>query len=140
MKKGLTMNDSKRKIFTSAEKAKVALAAVKGITISMDGRGRALDNIFIERLWRTVKYEDVYLKGYETLLTLLLGLTDYFLFYNGERRHQSLGYATPDVVYYHTATGGGAKIVGRFNSARESIVPAEELGQHHTLRFKRVLS
>jgi len=105
----------------------------------MDVRGRALDNIFVERLWRTVKYEDVYLQGYESMPTLLLGLTDYFLFYNGERRHQSLGYATPDVIY-HTATGGGAKIVDRFNSARESIVPAEELGQHHTLRFKRVLS
>lgn len=101
----------------------------QGITISMDGRGRALDNIFVERLWRTVKYEDVYLKGYETMPTLLLGLTDYFLFYNGERPHQSLGYATPDVVY-HTATGGGAKIVDRFNSVRGSIVPAEELGQH----------
>jgi len=87
-----------------------------------------LDNIFVERLWRTVKYEDVYLKGYETLPTLLLGLTDYFLFYNGERRHQSLGYATPDGVYL-TATGGGAKIVDKFNSARESVVPAEELGQ-----------
>jgi hypothetical protein len=62
-----------------------------------------------------VKYEDVYLKGYETLPTLLLGLTDYFLFYNGERQHQSLGYTTPDMVY-HTATGGGAKIVDRFNS------------------------
>ena len=100
-----------------------------GIAISMDGRGRALDNIFVERLWRTVKYEDVYLKGYETLPTLLLGLTDYFLFYNGERRHQSLGYATPNAVYL-TATGGGAKIVDKFNSARGSIVPAEELGQH----------
>jgi putative transposase len=100
-----------------------------GITISMDGRGRALDNIFVERLWRTVKYEDVYLKSYETLPTLLLGLTDYFLFYNGERRHQSLGYATPNAVYL-TATGGGAKIVDRFNNARESSVPAEELGQH----------
>ena len=96
----------------------------------MDGRGRALDNIFVERLWRTVKYEDVYLKGYETLPTLLLGLTDYFLFYNGERRHQSLGYATPDVVYF-TATGGGAKIVDRFSSGREVTLPAEELGQRH---------
>ena len=83
----------------------------QGITISMDGRGRALDNIFVERLWRTVKYEGVYLKGYETLPTLLLGLTDYFLFYNGKRRHQSLGYATPDVVY-QTATGGGAIWMG----------------------------
>jgi putative transposase len=101
----------------------------QGITISMDGRGRALDNIFVERLWRTVKYEDVYLKGYETMPTLLLGLTDYFLFYNGERQHQSLGYTTTDMVY-HTATGGGAKIVDRFNSMRGSSVPAEELGQH----------
>ena len=102
----------------------------QGITISMDGRGRALDNIFVERLWRTVKYEDIYLKGYETLPMLLLGLTDYFLFYNGERRHQSLGYETPNAVYL-TATGGGAKIVDRFSRVREVTLPAEEeLGQH----------
>ena len=75
-----------------------------------------------------MKYEDVYLKGYETLPTLLLGLTDYFLFYNGERRHQSLGYATPNAVYL-TATGGGAKIVDRFNSGREATLPAGELWQ-----------
>jgi len=91
-----------------------------GITISMDGRGRALDNIFVERLWRTVKYEDVYLKGYESLPDLLLGLTQYFLFYNEERLHQSLGYTTPDVVY-QTATGGGAKIVDKFNKPTETV-------------------
>lgn len=91
------------------------------IMISMDGRGRALDNIFVERLWRTVKYEDVYLKGYESMPDLLLGLTQYFLFYNEERRHQSLGYATPDVVY-QTATGGGAKIVDNFNEPTETVV------------------
>jgi putative transposase len=90
------------------------------IMISMDGRGRALDNIFVERLWRTVKYEDVYLKGYESMPDLLLGLTQYFLFYNEERRHQSLGYATPDVVY-QTATGGGAKIVNKFNEPTETV-------------------
>lgn len=99
-----------------------------GITISMDGRGRALDNIFVERLWRTVKYEDVYLKGYESMSALLLGLTGYFLFYNEERRHQSLGYMTPDVVY-QTATGGGAKIVDKFNSTEAVKSPSEELGQ-----------
>jgi putative transposase len=60
--------------------------------------------------------------------TLLLGLTDYFLFYNGERRHQSLGYATPNSVYL-TATGG-AKIMDRFSSGREVTLPAEQLGQH----------
>ncbi len=53
----------------------------QGITISMDGRGRALDNIFVERLWRSVKYEDIYLKGYATMSELLLGLTEYFAFY-----------------------------------------------------------
>lgn len=102
----------------------------------MDGRGRALDNIFVERLWRTVKYEDVHLKGYETMPTLLLGLSNYFLFYNGERRHQSLGYTTPDVVYL-SATGGGTKIVDRFSRVRGNIEPADELGQHHTLRLDR---
>jgi putative transposase len=57
----------------------------EGVAISMDGRGRALDNIFVERLWRSVKYEDVYLKGYASMSELLLGLTEYFAFYNGER-------------------------------------------------------
>jgi putative transposase len=92
-----------------------------GITISMDGRGRALDNIFVERLWRTVKYEDVYLKGYENMTDLLLGLTQYFLFYNEERLHQALGYTTPDVVY-QTAMGGGARIVDKFNKPTETVV------------------
>jgi putative transposase len=85
------------------------------IKISMDGRGRALDNIFVERLWRTVKYEDdVYLKGYAAIPELLLGLTTYFRFYNTERPHQSLGYMMPDEVY-RTASGGGAKIVDKFS-------------------------
>jgi putative transposase len=70
-----------------------------GIAISMDGRGRALDNAFIERLWRTVKYEDVYLKDYETAQQLYVGLASYFDFYCVERSHQSLGYRTPAAVY-----------------------------------------
>ena len=88
------------------------------ITISMDGRGRALDNIFVERLWRTVKYEDVYLKKYDGLQDLLIGLTHYFLFYNQERYHQSLGYKTPHEVY-QTAIGGGAKIIDKFSGTEE---------------------
>lgn len=84
-----------------------------GIAISMDGRGRALDNIFVERLWRSVKHEDVYLRGYAGLPELLVGLTCYFEFYNTERKHQSLGYLTPDQVY-RTAIGGGARIVDNF--------------------------
>ena len=91
-----------------------------GVTISMDGRGRALDNIFVERLWRTVKYEEVYLKQHDTVQHLLLGLTEYFIFYNEERRHQSLGYKTPSVVY-QTATGGGAKIVDKYGATEASV-------------------
>ena len=90
----------------------------EGINISMDGRGRAFDNIFVERLWRSVKYEDVFLKGYGSMGELTLGLTKYFAFYNGERPHQSLGNITPDTVY-QTATGGGAVIVDKFGSTTE---------------------
>ena len=84
-----------------------------GIAISMDGRGRALDNIFVERLWRSVKHEDVYLKGYASIPELMMGLAEYFAYYNTERSHQSLGYQTPDQVY-KTATGGGALIVDKY--------------------------
>lgn len=70
-----------------------------GIRVSMDGRGRAFDNIFIERLWRTVKYEDLYLHNYETVAALLVGLTRYWHIYNHERLHQSLGYRPPAEVY-----------------------------------------
>jgi putative transposase len=70
------------------------------IRISMDGRGRALDNIFVERLWRTVKYEDIYLKEYATVPALITGLTHYFTFYNEERFHQSLDYRTPAEVHF----------------------------------------
>ncbi len=70
-----------------------------GVGVSMDGKGRCLDNVFVERLWRTVKYEDVYLKGYETVPALQTGLLDYFAFYNEERPHQSLDYRTPGQVY-----------------------------------------
>ena len=90
------------------------------IKISMDGRGRALDNIFTERLWRTVKYEDVYLKQYDCVQRLLLGLTDYFVFYNEERLHQSLSYKTPSMVY-QTATGGGAKILDKYGKIEMSV-------------------
>lgn len=65
----------------------------------MDGRGRALDNVFVERLWRTVKYEEVYLWRHETVPALQAGLTRYFSFYNRERRHQSLEYRTPADVF-----------------------------------------
>jgi putative transposase len=71
----------------------------QGIRVSMDGRGRALDNIFVERLWRSVKYEEVYLKDYRNVVEAKQGLRGYFEFYNRERLHQSLGYQTPEAVY-----------------------------------------
>ena len=70
-----------------------------GIDVSMDGRGRALDNIFVERLWRTVKYEEVYLKSYESVPEAIASLRAYLRFYNEERLHQSLGYRTPAAIY-----------------------------------------
>jgi putative transposase len=70
-----------------------------GVAVSMDGKGRCLDNVFVERLWRTVKYEDIYIKGYETVPGLSAGLGSYFPYYNEHRPHQSLGYLTPAQVY-----------------------------------------
>ena len=70
-----------------------------GVAVSMDGRGRALDNVFVERLWRAVKYEDTYIQGYEEVPELRRGLARYFAFYNHARLHQSLGYRTPAAVY-----------------------------------------
>ena len=96
------------------------------IAISMDGRGRALDNIFVERLWRSVKYEDIYLKGYVTVPELILGLTEYFRFYNDERMHQALGDRTP-VEVYRTAAGGGAMIVDKFGEAIPPRPTPEEI-------------
>lgn len=71
----------------------------QGVRISMDGRGRAFDNIFIERLWRSVKYEDVYPKGYQTMAEAQEGLSHYFRFYNNKRFHQALHYRTPGEVH-----------------------------------------
>ena len=71
-----------------------------GIKISMDGKGRALDNVFVERLWRSVKYEEIYPRGYESLKEVRQGLKKYFEFYNEKRPHQGLEYRTPAEVYY----------------------------------------
>jgi putative transposase len=84
--------------FTATEFTDLVQAA--GVRVSMDGRGRALDNIFVERLWRTVKYEDIYLNDYASVPALERGLASYFRFYNQERLHQSLNYRTPAEVHY----------------------------------------
>ena len=78
-----------------------------GVKISMDGRGRAMDNIFIERLWRTVKYDDIFLHDYADVGEVIAGLKRFFRFYNHERPHQSLGYQTPAAVYFQRAPKPG---------------------------------
>jgi putative transposase len=77
----------------------------EGIKVSMDGRGRVYDNIFVERLWRSVKYEEVYLHDYQTVPAARIHLSDYFEFYNNERPHETMGYRTPHEVYFGTRAG-----------------------------------
>jgi len=85
----------------------------RGIQISMDGTGRALDNIFTERLWRTVKYEEVYLQSYDTPRAARQSLARYFAFYNQERPHQALGYLTPATLYFGTRSEASARYDSR---------------------------
>ena len=86
--------------FTAEDFTAVLLA--KSVRVSMDGKGRWVDNVFVERLWRSVKYEDIYLHAYETLRELKTALARYFEFYNSRRPHQSLDYRTPDEMYFGT--------------------------------------
>ncbi len=119
-----------------------------GVRISMDGRGRVFDNIFVERLWRTVKYEEVYLKDYEDLEEARENLGRYFAFYNGERLHQSLGYVTPEAVYREGRTGKGnespAGTVGRLAGTpvalRAPSVPASRGAEGICLKLPQILS
>lgn len=97
---------SKPEIFNSDQGAQFTSNEFTGkleeaeIRISMDGRGRVFDNIFIERVWRSVKYEDVYLQSYESVRDAREGLARYFRLYNSERLHESLAYKTPHEVYF----------------------------------------
>ena len=100
----------------------------EGVANSMNGRGRALDKIFVERLWRNVKCEDVYLKGYANMAELTVGLAQYFAFYNTERPHQSLSYQKPDQVY-RDGVGGGALIVDRFGGYKRKSPEESNTGQ-----------
>jgi putative transposase len=102
--------------FTSAEF--VGRLEAAGVKVSMDGRGRVFDNIFVERLWRTVKYEEVYLHGYESVREAQNSLARYFHFYNTERLHQSLGYRTPYEVYFGTGEE-------RHGECKESLLTKE---------------
>jgi putative transposase len=90
--------------FTSA--AFTSVLAASGVRISMDGKGRYLDNIFIERLWRSLKYEDIYIKAYASVQDARRGVGGWLNFYNDERLHQALGYRTPCDVFQAPATCG----------------------------------
>ncbi len=102
----------KPEIFNTDQGAQFTSEAFTGvlkahnIAISMDGKGRWVDNVFVERLWRSVKYEDVYLRAYETPAALRAGLTRYFTFYNARRRHSALDRRTPDEVYFNQVSPG----------------------------------
>jgi len=85
-----------------------AVLAAKDVRISMDGKGRWIDNVFVERLWRSVKYESIYLHAYETPREVRVALARYFEFYNAHRPHQSLGYRTPNEIYFGTRARKGA--------------------------------
>jgi putative transposase len=100
--KPLIFNSDQGSQFTSNDFTGVL--ANHDISISMDGKGRSLDNIFIERFWRTLKYEDIYKKSYETVEELNDGLKSYFNFYNNHRSHQSLNYQVPRDVYLNGLT------------------------------------
>jgi putative transposase len=95
------MNTDQGSQFTS--EAWIDVLKAEDTCISMDGKGRWIDNVFIERLWRSVKYEDVYLRAYENGREMQVGLARYFDFYNRERLHQSHEYQTPDEIYFATA-------------------------------------
>ena len=92
------VNSDQGSQFTSGEWVKAL--EKRGIKISMDGKGRCIDNIIIERFWRALKYEEVYLKSYESMAEARKNIRSYIEFYNQKRPHQSLGYQTPDEVYW----------------------------------------
>lgn len=98
----MIMNSDQGCQFTSSMWVQTLESA--NIAISMDGKGRCIDNIKIERFWRTIKYEEVYLKAYESMEEAKKGITEYIKFYNEERPHQSLDYQTPDEVHWEKQT------------------------------------
>jgi putative transposase len=101
MAKPQVFNTDQGSQFTSG--AFTAVLEDAGVAISMDGKGRVFDNIFVERLWRTVKYEEIYLKDYQDVDEARCGIGPYFRFYNRRRLHQALGYRTPAEVYFGQA-------------------------------------
>ncbi len=106
----------------------------------MDGKGRRVDNVFVERLWRSVKYEEVYLYACEGVAAARAGLGRYFRFYNAERRHQGLGRRTPDAVYAEAAHGPRQREVGNQRGRRTLIALSNNRGPllYHWFRLRQV--
>jgi putative transposase len=104
------------------------------VAISMDGRGRVFDNIFTERLWRSVKYEDVYLKDYEAVDEARQGLAEYFRFYNTDRPHQALGYRTPAEVHFAVGSAKSNNVTGANKKEKEAKRKKMLLLQNTTLK------
>ena len=100
------------------------------VQVSMDGKGRYLDNIFVERLWRSIKYEEVYLKAYQTVAEARTGINAYLEFYNRQRPHQALGYRTPTEVYQHgqEERGAAAEEAGLPSGLVKPSSPSEKHG------------
>lgn len=117
--------------FTSAAFTGVLEAA--GIRISMDGRGRWMDNVFIERLWRSLKHEDVYLKGYADGRELHAGLTDWIAFYNEERPHQALGYRSPMAVWRAATAATAVDMVDNAEAALPTCPQPQQQTQTEAL-------
>ena len=117
--------------FTSQEF--VSILESQGIKISMDGSGRYADNLFIERLWRTLKYEEVYLKAYQDASAARAELAKYIRFYNAERPHQSLGYKTPAEEYYATVEVVKERMLQSEKQRRNTIYIARIAGSHLNL-------
>ncbi len=109
--------------FTAA--AFIETLSAQGVQISMDGKGRFLDNIFIERLWRSLKYEEVFIKAYATVTEARRGIGSWLLFYNDERKHQSHGYRTPSEIF------AGAQACGHVDNARALTTCPQEKQQKH---------
>ena len=104
------------------DKEFIAILKANDIRISMDGRGRYMDNIFTERLWRTVKYEEVYLKSYADIPDARTNLAAYFAFYGTERPHQALQYRTPAEVYFATKNSKSSQKIQKLTNPNPSLL------------------
>ena len=123
------LGKGKPEVFTSREFTQVLQD--RGVRTSMDGKGRYQDNIFVERLWRTVKYEEVYLKAYVNVGEARRELGAYFRFYNHRRPHQALGYRTPAAVYYREAVEEDEELKERRCSDQRVSVSHGEVQESH---------